>query len=997
MKGFNTKSELVRSIEETVRGLLLSINSDSDSYNINIQSKLHFTPIASSAIIGDGSSTLEFEAMNKVLQSGKTLRKGGLLLVPLLDSKGHIIGILVCEKKLSNYEESDSALPHISVMFMSDSDEEAASVFSCLVLPLLDKVDCMTEAYSGIQQAGQAIAALQKVVSETEDKLASSIAQKVALEATMQGGIDVLNYYFKPRCLHSTIRFATLTGLYFVRTTVAQLIDFARRAFLSVTSSSHCFIVVPGVVLEERSDTVDSTRLLTFEADSLNEIDVHLDDGDIEMLVLEKERYISLDADSVDAHSVGHSWSLRRAQSKLRSISQSEFQFVQVVPLVLKLGSSEENHARGFVTTVRKSSSFNETNKESALWLGRLLSLCLEHQVEQSNRAEILPDNEKDSDEIAEYMNRVEQLEREARELAKLDSVHQRLQGDVDGLQTDLLACISSPSNLMEDGDSFAQEELIQSSVKTAFGMETNCRSWQLSNPIDTFELVVQLDNILKRTEVSPVCSVWKDSFSFGSTAVTMWVDLDGAAFQNITVSTFLRMQLEEQSDPQKRLQTILHTMRGVTPLQPDDSRSNSGRSTAAIFQQKAAIKGDSDQWILLSSIKEASLIKLRFVLMMNLIICQFGWTKKLNNVAETTRQVSEQVKEAEAKFLEEQSARQRDADRTSSELSKIKELYKSTLEKNREKYKALLHESTQQKAAIEGILMESTAFSVRLRNIFHNTATVDSHWLLSNLINITKILSKLSETEVSVGLFSRDSLKIGQDNWNRESAISEKENALQICMSSGRMVLLTREGDKWEAKVSALLSLLYDSPSKVTENKPIVLESQEENDSCFFLPILSVQTDKVIVARIDLSDQSTVQIGSKSPETVNHAPFFGALVISLISIKEIILHETSIMDERLKWRLQARATALRAIQVPFLHSRFQQAVVCHAFEALKAGRLEAKLRVLLSNEPQLVRKLNAVKFQLRNLERSSADWKELLAGLNAASSGISDGQNMIH
>jgi hypothetical protein len=68
-----------------------------------------------------------------------------------------------------------------------------------LVLPLLDKLNCLTDAYSGIQQAGQAIIALQQINAEIEDKLASAIAQRVAVESTMQCGLDILTANFKPR------------------------------------------------------------------------------------------------------------------------------------------------------------------------------------------------------------------------------------------------------------------------------------------------------------------------------------------------------------------------------------------------------------------------------------------------------------------------------------------------------------------------------------------------------------------------------------------------------------------------------------------------------------------------------------------------------------------------------------------------------------------------------------------------------------------------------
>lgn len=186
-------------------------------FNITVDTKLHFTPISTSAVINESSSSVEFEAMSKVLRSGRALRKAGMLVVPISDAKSQICAILSCEKKLSAASSSSSielldkhnaemiagkkksAMPHISDLLMTDSDEEAVSILCFLVLPLLDKLNCLTDAYSGIQQAGQAIIALQQINAEIEDKLASAIAQRVAVESTMQCGLDILAVHFKPR------------------------------------------------------------------------------------------------------------------------------------------------------------------------------------------------------------------------------------------------------------------------------------------------------------------------------------------------------------------------------------------------------------------------------------------------------------------------------------------------------------------------------------------------------------------------------------------------------------------------------------------------------------------------------------------------------------------------------------------------------------------------------------------------------------------------------
>lgn len=205
----------MRAIEDAAKSLLLSLSTETDVFNITVDTKLHFTPIATSAVINESSSSIEFEAMSKVLRSGRALRKAGMLIVPISDAKSQICAILSCEKKLSAASSSielldkqnaemipvskKTAMPDISDLLMTDLDEEAVSILCFLVLPLLDKLICLTDAYSGIQQAGQAIIALQQINAEIEDKLASAIAQRVAVESTMQCGLDIITAHFKPR------------------------------------------------------------------------------------------------------------------------------------------------------------------------------------------------------------------------------------------------------------------------------------------------------------------------------------------------------------------------------------------------------------------------------------------------------------------------------------------------------------------------------------------------------------------------------------------------------------------------------------------------------------------------------------------------------------------------------------------------------------------------------------------------------------------------------
>lgn len=193
-------------MEEGAKSLLLSciaIEEEIPDSVIGVNCTLLLPPFVNFSWIGEVGISMEREAIAKVMQSGTSLRKGALMVVPLTSFKGEVLGILLCEKKLSAEVEraieqsstlsKPSNAASISLLLMSESDEEVIANYALVALCIIEKLDCMAEAYQGIQQASLALSALQKVNADMEDKLAKSFAQRAVAEEAMKAGFDVLS------------------------------------------------------------------------------------------------------------------------------------------------------------------------------------------------------------------------------------------------------------------------------------------------------------------------------------------------------------------------------------------------------------------------------------------------------------------------------------------------------------------------------------------------------------------------------------------------------------------------------------------------------------------------------------------------------------------------------------------------------------------------------------------------------------------------------------
>jgi hypothetical protein len=83
-------------------------------------------------------------------------------------------------------------MPSISLLFITDFDEQMLALYATFAVPLLERMDFISDAFEGVQQAGQAIAVLQQSRLAIEDKCATEVARRLELEEALKTGTSLL-------------------------------------------------------------------------------------------------------------------------------------------------------------------------------------------------------------------------------------------------------------------------------------------------------------------------------------------------------------------------------------------------------------------------------------------------------------------------------------------------------------------------------------------------------------------------------------------------------------------------------------------------------------------------------------------------------------------------------------------------------------------------------------------------------------------------------------
>jgi hypothetical protein len=248
------------------------------------------------------------------------------------------------------------------------------------------------------------------------------------------------------------------------------VLETAKHAILSVTSSSDCFIFLPTGNKTERNS------FSTFFNDQYEPFIVHFEDGDIELLIAEwinNAPSMSYETfqNSDDNYLRCQSWTARKEESKS---SRRVNLFVQAIPIQFS------NNVTGVLSFFRSSAPFSNTDLDCSIWIGRITSFCLSLLSTQNNNL------------IVESADSNRKLQIEVDRITSIESTYLSHDKDLSNLNSDLISFEFDHSkssfdefrnNLIKLDETNAKDEtidLLTSTSKTVFGENSYIECWRL-------------------------------------------------------------------------------------------------------------------------------------------------------------------------------------------------------------------------------------------------------------------------------------------------------------------------------------------------------------------------------------------------------------------------------------------------------------------------------------------------------------------------------------
>ena len=167
----------------------------------------------------------------KVYSSGKALRSGNLLWIPLKIHSGDSVCVLCCERKFNLHKhnmldanhsqvsknEEHNAMPDVDIevtnfsnmendkengykeLFFNDTDEEVMTIFCSLGTGAVDRLISHKETLASVQQASKAIVTLQSKLSKVESNMTMEMSRKMKFEEAMHFGCEIMSSVIRGR------------------------------------------------------------------------------------------------------------------------------------------------------------------------------------------------------------------------------------------------------------------------------------------------------------------------------------------------------------------------------------------------------------------------------------------------------------------------------------------------------------------------------------------------------------------------------------------------------------------------------------------------------------------------------------------------------------------------------------------------------------------------------------------------------------------------------
>jgi hypothetical protein len=982
------------------------------------------------------AASADQDALSRVLSTGAGVRRRSCCWLPLVNNRGEIRAILRTERRFSDSAElamdspvssidgDGSTLPTVAHLVITDLEEEMLTLFATLSVPLLERMDLVGEAYHSVQQAGQAIAALQTVKEAVEDRHASEVSHRLQLEDSLKAAAEMLGM------THSA------------RASTDQLLDATRKSILAFTSSVDCFVIMP--VAQHGVNRFEGARLgeqqyCTFTSDLPREIRVEFEPGDLEAATM--QNFGSLRSASGAHYAVGasgnssvagvkawQSWAVRRVQARtsfeldeagalqdnndLGSVSTCGELFTLAVPFALRSGGV------AVISIVRRSAPFTVVDRECVTWVSKVLAYCLEMKGGEES--------------VAETLQQVKGLQEELSSLRQIDARLAAVEEGEQALESTLSTVKYTPT-LLRELDTVTQVgaevpaqkaesaavEAVAAAARAAFGPSAVADAWSDAASVAGWHAKMK--------------ALPKATFSCESGTVTYWADL-GAEVEESVASELGVFKEGETRMRFRRQQEALHAEEASVTL------------PTLFFQVNA--QGYPKTW--LEVVLEPKLqehVKLRIAVLMQLLQAAEPWRNKM-------LELHQRLFDSHQTLLTEREAAAEALDAKHSEVESLKATFVSNLGGTKDKYKSIVVEKSASYRRAERIFTETLLYARTLRglslpakgklaagdsavqtqvlDVFYQFGKAVEH---SGGLSVTVGKCSLSKTGTMGSLSqpivaparpaavpstrgrdpqleglewlsapsqSPPAAPAAQAGPSQQAAIhvevyggATHTNPLQIALATGNTVLFLPDPTGGESphstgSVTAIRDALLSVCRKLD---PDAVQGGNASYVCLNpteqFPLYSV------IAPVTLNElgvtvlvvvKPTAERGSNEEATSKYV-LYSALagIFTLKQAARDLLRQKATTAEAVH---RTKKLATQVLKQSSLSEEVSRKTMALVFEKMRSARLGSKLAAASAEHTQLT----ASRAQVRHLEQLNADWTEMVKGLTGASGGIQTG-----
>jgi hypothetical protein len=982
------------------------------------------------------AASADQDALTRVLSTGGGVRRRSCCWLPLVNNRGEIRAILRTERRFSDSAElamdspvssidgDGSTLPTVAHLVITDLEEEMLTLFATLSVPLLEKMDLVGEAYHSVQQAGQAIAALQTVKEAVEDRCASEVSHRLQLEDSLKAAAEMLGM------THSA------------RASTDQLLDATRKSILAFTSSVDCFVIMP--VAEHGANRFAGARLgeqqyCTFTSDLPREIRVVFEPGDLEAATMQNfgslrsvssTHYAGAASgnSSVAGVKAWQSWAVRRVQARtsfeldeagalqdnndMGSVSTVGELFTLAVPFAMRSG------AVAVISIVRRSAPFTVVDRECVTWVSKVLAYCLEMQGGEES--------------VAETLQQVKGLQEELSHLRQIDARLAAVEEGEQALESTLSTAKYAPT-LLRELDTVTQVaaevpakkvesaavEAVAAAARAAFGPSAVADAWSDADSVAGWHVKMK--------------ALPKATVSCESGTVTYWAD-SGAEVEESVASELGVFKEGETRMRFRRQQEALHAEEASVTL-------------PTLFLQVNA-HGYSRTW--LEVVLEPKLqehVKLRIAVLMQLLQAAEPWRKK-------TLELHQRLLEAQQTIHAERESAAEALDAKHSEVESLKATFVSNLGGTKDKYKSIVVEKSASYRRAERIFTETLLYARTLRglslptkgkpavgdsavqtqvlDVFYQFGRAIEH---SGGLSVTVGKCALSGTG-TLGTFSQPLVvparpaavpsTRGRDpqleglEWlsapsqspptapaaqagpSQQAAIhvevyggATHTNPLQIALATGNTVLFLPDPTGGEsphgagsvtATRDAMLSVCRKlDPDTVPSGNPSHVCLNPTEQFPLYSVIVPVTLNELGITVLVVV-KPTAERGSNDEVTSKYV-LYSALagIFTLKQAARDLLRQQATTAEAVH---RTKKLAVHVLKQSSLSEEVSRKTKALVFEKMRSARLGSRLAAASAVHTQLT----ASRAQVRHLEQLNADWTEMVKGLTGASGGIQTG-----